>query len=735
LLHNDLIRKTRHQQLFAMLAIGHFALALVPGLAAGQTREAARLTLQIADSLGAIQSLQSLTNSFQRYSSEQSDASTLRAALIGLRIVELGGSVDTAGVLNLFERLARRARSAAWSDYGRAMFATNRFETERARTRFDVVVPMFVPRSLEIAISHFNSAIESDSAFEPALVGLARAASATYDVSRANAALAAIDRAASSSPKVIAAAVELELIRDSVAQALRRLASAGDGTNADLLYARAMVSFRSRDPGTGISAYRAALESRSAAVAARALADVGPLLEPTDTSLTANGLGRFWQYRAAMAGVTEAERMAQHFVRLHEARQKYRRVSSQQASVGGMVASRLAPSRDLDDRGVVYVRFGEPDESVRTVTLWGDNESWVYTKGVETPLSFHFIRFGINCRMAGCGSFDYALVSGIIGCLDTDYYSDRASYDLHLARAYVACTGASGDAELKLMQLDSESRMLAAASMTRVPVASYEGDLPFYYSAQTVKSLTSSDPVQLIVLAVPVSNLRPLTVSGGVQFRFRVTASVVHPASNAVRQVDTAVSVVAAPNLQETALLRVVLEVPGISGSNIQHRVRVVDLNQSGVGQVYAGDRDIASFAPRDLAISDLIFARSGESSMGWRRAGLTLDVVPVQEFRFGTFGLFFELYNVTAGGDYRIDVMIGEQSGGMFRERRSLRVSFTETMPESSSPGGTIMRVPVLKSVSTDGLPGKYIVRVQVTEVKTGMRVANERELTVTRN
>ena len=103
--------------------------------------------------------------------------------------------------------------------------------------------------------------------------------------------------------------------------------------------------------------------------------------------------------------------------------------------------------------------------------------------------------------------------------------------------------------------------------MTRVPVASYERDLPFYYSAQTVKSLTSSDPVQLIVLAVPVSNLRPLTVSGGVQFSFRVTASVVHPASNAVKQVDTAVSVVAAPNLQETALLRVVLEVPGISGS------------------------------------------------------------------------------------------------------------------------------------------------------------------------
>ena len=141
LLHNDLIRKTRHQQLFAVLTIGHFALALVPGRAAGQTREIAGLSLQIADSLGAIESLQALTNAFQRYSSEQSDASTLRAALIGLRIVELGGSVDTAGVLNLFERLAVERRVLPGQITGAQCSPPIRFETERARTRFDVVVP------------------------------------------------------------------------------------------------------------------------------------------------------------------------------------------------------------------------------------------------------------------------------------------------------------------------------------------------------------------------------------------------------------------------------------------------------------------------------------------------------------------------------------------------------------------------------------------------------------------
>jgi len=125
--------------------------------------------------------------------------------------------------------------------------------------------------------------------------------------------------------------------------------------------------------------------------------------------------------------------------------------------------------------------------------------------------------------------------------------------------------------------------------------------------------------------------------------------------------------------------------------------------------------------------MSDLIFTRSVDATTGWRRGDLVLDVLPVQEFRGGTFGLYFELYNARPGATYRIDIAIGEKSRGIFRERRSLRLSFDEPMPL-----GDAARVPILKAVQAELPPGTYVIRVTVADQETGAELVREREVRV---
>jgi GWxTD domain-containing protein len=95
-------------------------------------------------------------------------------------------------------------------------------------------------------------------------------------------------------------------------------------------------------------------------------------------------LARFWRRRDPTPATPENERLAEHFQRLAEARQRY---------------SSTVDPRGYDDRGMILVRYGPPDDVYLDpggdVTL--PNESWVYHRLGE--VTFDFVEFGGRYRL------------------------------------------------------------------------------------------------------------------------------------------------------------------------------------------------------------------------------------------------------------------------------------------------------------------------------------------------
>ncbi|MDQ7066488.1 MAG: GWxTD domain-containing protein [candidate division KSB1 bacterium] len=131
--------------------------------------------------------------------------------------------------------------------------------------------------------------------------------------------------------------------------------------------------------------YYQALESPLNDSLANALfTDIKDLLIPSEiasyksASDKSQWLRRFWLRHDPTPATLANERLVEHYLRLQVARTRYR----------------SPQPRGYDDRGVIYVRYGPPDD--RFISSMGeftrDNESWVYHRLGD--VSFDFIEYG-----------------------------------------------------------------------------------------------------------------------------------------------------------------------------------------------------------------------------------------------------------------------------------------------------------------------------------------------------
>lgn len=112
-------------------------------------------------------------------------------------------------------------------------------------------------------------------------------------------------------------------------------------------------------------------------------------------------LRSFWNRRAARSGTSTDERVALHYERLRFAMDHYvRRGRAQDVSASGKLNARLgregAPR--FDDRGLLYVRMGPPDETTRSIggDCFEPNVSWYYRYGDGEHRMYHLSPIGGN---------------------------------------------------------------------------------------------------------------------------------------------------------------------------------------------------------------------------------------------------------------------------------------------------------------------------------------------------
>lgn len=173
-------------------------------------------------------------------------------------------------------------------------------------------------------------------------------------------------------------------------------------------------------------------------------------------------LDRFWNERAAASLVARDTRLAQHYSRLRVARRTFLRRSGKK---GPTFSTRLGrPAKTIfDDRGLIYLRMGEPDRRtsfggavgidahVVSAECYQPNESWAYYYPDGTRM-YHFSTFGGTDDwwllenlgdVYACGNPDASTVGGGVAVLtpinsSRSFVSGRYAYlvlkDLYISR-------------------------------------------------------------------------------------------------------------------------------------------------------------------------------------------------------------------------------------------------------------------------------------------------------------
>ncbi len=522
---------------------------------------------------------------------------------------------------------------------------------------------------------------------------------------------------------------------DSALAAVERYACAG-GDSAIVLFERSRLSFALGRALEGTREYYDAVRVADDSVSRAALRE-DLALTADSTELTAWDVDtiqdraawvrHFWQQRDVEDGRPLGSRLAEHRRREVYALAHYRlppEVYSRPfewtlsaAAVGGGLREGLndpqaGPDRltnrihrisrtfrgPFDDRGLVYMRHGEPD---RRVTGSGVNqwyaEDWKYLE-TDGPRVLHF---------AGPPSVP--------------------------PRLYLVTAPATGDAAC---QLDAWYCARAAAQLTWKDDLDFQKDIR---KSQKVRKagehVLRSDDNELVyptpmdgivqiygvaggllgVFAVPSHQLVD-TAGRAVPLNYRLSAA---PGSGTAAQVDDVGRLEAGRELPEGSWLQglVVLRAPP---GQYQASLALSDTSDSRGAVFRLPAVQVPAFGTGRRVMSDLILGEE-ESTLVWDHLGTPIGINATNAYRQGASAeLYYQVDGQVPGRRYRTRIEVRK---GDHRPDASLR--FTET---ATSPRAWYKRSMGLARVR----PGSYRLILTVTDTETGEELVREQRLNV---
>jgi tetratricopeptide (TPR) repeat protein len=676
----------------------------------------------------------------------------MRRGFVVLRRYELTRRhADFDSARGAFERAVRAAPGSAWASYGlaRALLHDPELDPQPGQLLLRPTLRKVLGRDPRTrGEAALRRALELQPDFPRAARLLADGVFDRHLELSPRHALAALSRADSAGRADAVTLVALSRVQsglgdlDAAESAARRALARAPGSPEAL---RALAEALLRQPGRereGARSYFAGVESGDSAGLDPYLRDIEVYLGQRGLdSLRAAGvpagrraLRRFWAERAALAGTTVAERLATHYRRLAVARDLFLRRSNMavmNAPGSNLFARQRLPPKDqeLDDRGVIYVRYGPPDRIVTSgcaadatgligapLQGCGRDISWYYDIGGGRPLALNF---------AGYYGGTYYLM-GTLPC-DESYLEARWGLDPTAMQYYSACRANHG---LALQMYDANTRSVALLAERRERgLPPFRADLPFAYDLATLAGPAGATTV-VATLGVPLAALHADTVAGGLRYTVHVLVAVADTQAGTVedttvtRTLETAVA--PAPN----ADWRFTLELGAPPSPHAVYRVRL-DEPASGAGKVYGGPHPLPDYAPDRLSLSDVLLA-APDSGGAWERQGVRLDLTPTAVFRDGAFSTYYEIYHLPPGTTYRTEIEVGPTGGGLsgalgrlFGGGRTIRLDF-----DGRATGqGTL---PELHRIASRLPPGRYRLRIRVSAPELGQSAVSDRDFTV---
>ncbi|HXE58848.1 MAG TPA: hypothetical protein VNK43_12675, partial [Gemmatimonadales bacterium] len=432
-------------------------------------------------------------------------------------------------------------------------------------------------------------------------------------------------------------------------------------------------------------------------------------------------LRAFWRERAALSLRGEGERLAEHYRRLHRARVQYalgpwrRRYDYVERYRSG--------SRDFDDRGVIYIRHGEPTERATLPDPGADgtygNESWRYARE-DGDFIFHF--------HAREDPDDYRLVESLFD-IPTSAPADLLASRSGFSPLYSRLTVAGGASRARYLAEERERGRRSIALGTTTDSHELRFAAPLTARTQVV-ALGGDDgrPRLQVAYAVPAGEVTPDSAGPAHVYSIRLRASVFDWRGEPVGAIDTTLTSTLPRPLAAGEHLTGRVGVPAIPG-RLTYRVALE--HAGGRGRVSPLDSASAPATDADgPALSDLVL---GAARVGPRWQPTPDDTVyfnPLGRFDRGEpLRLYYEVYGLAPGTSYATRVVVSRQGGGFFRRLfggRTVAVSLTFREP-ATAPVTRAHR-----SLDLRGLdPGRYRIEVRVTDHR-GREVRRERAFDV---
>ena len=696
----------------------------------------------------------------------------LRLGFIAYRWGELAGTKshfdDAAGEFEWATQL-RPAWPYPWYGLGLADLA----QGEHSAIAIENLRQQLGIDYLSKAARAFAQAAQVDPSFAFATIDLANAALAQRIRPRLQVALEAVRLASASSAGSVPAVqlargrVEREVGEADSAQAAFRAYLAVGGDSGVALFELARTQFlANRLPAAESSYYAGARTAQSVAAVAMYRGDVQYLADSVELAgfdaqrgpaARAAWLARFWGRRDVAEAREPGERLAEHNRRWFHAQRTFGLVSRHRHyDITEVFRSGQA---EFDDRGVIYLRHGEPDQRATypsDLTRVQPNQSWLYRRA-DGDVVFHFV--------ARDDAADYKLVESLVDALGfraavraagapdagvADLYASRE----HFGGAYARLArGGSFSGAALAGERSAGRRAIVTGTTTdtyrqRFPV-SLAAVVSDFVAGAGAGGRGSAGQALHVVFAVPAERLAPEPGGNGVLYplRFRLLLSDLR--DSLVTRIDTLRVFTARQALRAPSYLSGRLSV-ALPPGRYRYRLLVSTADQLAGQVVHRDSLDVPALDGRTFVASDLVVGRAG-AGLAWlplirpdslgvagadsRLVADTVLLNPLDRYASGSVAeLYYELYGMAPGATYHTEVRLEREGGrsalgriaGLFGGRRP------PVLLEFDTPAaGPVTRVH--RGVSLRGVsPGTYQLTVTLSDPATDRRIRRQHRLQV---
>ena len=433
-------------------------------------------------------------------------------------------------------------------------------------------------------------------------------------------------------------------------------------------------------------------------------------------------LKRFWGDRDRVELRGDGERLREHYRRLFYARKNFQ-LTSLNRHYDDITERYRSGSRDFDDRGVIYIRHGEPS-SRATYAAPGlePNESWRYSRP-DGDLIFHFVaREDVQ---------DFKLVESLFDVLGFSQAvvlrGDRASDNpvaeqLMLSREQLSpiyqrlqTAGVGGQDKYQTEERRMGQNSIALGTKTDSYELRFARELKVHSDVLAVGRDSTGTEVQ-VTYAISGKGLEPVTVTRGYLYSVRVRFSAMDATGHVVAAIDTTRHFVAPEPVPDGEHLVGRIAVP-VPAGQYEYRLAIQQGEEAGVVEPRDQVR-VGGTSSLGLALSDLVLG-SRSTNLTWQRTAQdTVLFNPLQTFkRSDEMQLYYEVEGLRPGKPYEVRLAVRKQggSGGVFRKifgggGAAISLKFDAQATASFEPAHRGLKLDRLKK-------GNYVLELTVVD------------------